>query len=213
MVHIVVVLDASGSMSSIQSDVIKSVNEFIRDQQKIKDDNCTFTFVTFSDSVNIGILKTPIENAQTLTTDNYKTTGCTALYKAITDSIKIFENEKDVLMVIVTDGQENASPTEYNRQSVFDLVTKHKNKNGWNFVYLSADLDTFSQGTNIGFGTESFSYDSNGFTNCTSGCSNTAVGYSSLAKNISGLCNTAIGDMRLASKGSNIAIGSSALSK
>src|ERR1700679_3537488 len=113
MVHIVMLLDESGSMASIKHDIIKSVNDFINEQKTIKDPNCTFTFVSFSDTVRTMSLKTPLHRTFPLTVENYNPTGSTALYKAIIDTINLFEHDSNVLMVIVTDGQENASPREY----------------------------------------------------------------------------------------------------
>ncbi|HSW77020.1 MAG TPA: vWA domain-containing protein [Candidatus Saccharimonadales bacterium] len=195
MSHIVMILDESGSMDSLQEAIIKSVNEFITKQKKLKDE-CTFTFITFSDVVKTNLTKVPMALAPTLTTDNYKPTGCTALFKAITDTIKVFENDSNVIMVIVTDGQENASGPEYTRQSVFDLVSKHKNKNGWTFVYLNTDIDTFTQGDNIGFGTTGFTTSDTGPTCNTTGCNNVAIGYNALAKGISKDCCQVVSNAR-----------------
>ena len=197
MVHIVMILDESGSMGGIQKDIIKSVNDFITEQKSIKNDSCTFTFVSFSDVIKLGALKVPIERAALLTPQSYKPSGSTALYKAVIDTLKIFENDSDVLVVIVTDGEENSSGKDYTREKVFNLVTKHKGTNGWNFVYLSADVDTFGQGVNMGLGSsgmESFN---------TSGTCNVAVGYGALAQNISTTCSRVCTNMR-----SNVAVGS-----
>jgi Mg-chelatase subunit ChlD len=182
MANIVMVLDQSGSMGNIRNDIIGSVNTFIDGQ---RNNGSTFTLITFSDCINTIINKVPINKVSHIGQESYYPTGSTALFKAIIDTIKKFENEENVLMVIVTDGQENASPKEYTRKKVFDLVTSHADKNGWKFIYLSADIDTFTQGANLGFGTNQ------NMSNMT-GCCNTAVGYSSLAKNISSACNIAV---------------------
>jgi uncharacterized protein YegL len=187
MANIVMILDKSGSMSSIQSDIIGSINQFITDQKKIAD-TATFTFVTFSDNVEVVFFKKPLSEVQTITDNDYKPTGSTALFDAIGLTINKFEHDKDVLMVIVTDGQENASK-RYKRKEIFDMVSKHKGKNGWNFIYLSADIDTFDQGTSLGFGTSGFA----GNNTCVY---NKAVGYSSLSSNIAGTCSKEVDKMR-----------------
>src|SRR5207302_6965228 len=145
--------------------------------------------------------------APTLTEQNYNPTGSTALFKAISDTIAAFEQDSNVIMVIVTDGQENASPSTYTRQSVFDLVTKHKNQNGWTFVYLNTDIDTFSQGAAIGFGTAGFAADAEGFMSSnTTGCNNVAIGYQSLGTNIKTTCCQVVSQARA----SNTYVGTSA---
>lgn len=196
MVHIVMILDESGSMSPIRTDIIKSVNEFITQQKNLNQDECTFTFVTFSDTVKTTVLKKQIKNAQLITEASYKPTGCTALFKAIVDTITIFENDSDVLMVIVTDGCENASGKDYTKERVFEMVTKHKNQNGWNFIYLSADIDTFGQGTNLGFGNDGFVTKEGMTSYNSSGCNNVMSGYSNLSANISKTCSRVVSDMR-----------------
>lgn len=184
--NIVMILDKSGSMSNIRNDIIGSVNQFISDQRKVND--ASFTFVTFSDNVETKFFKQPISSAKNITDSDYQTTGSTALYDAIGLTITKFEHDKNVLMVIVTDGQENASK-KFNRKEVFDMVNKHKGVNGWNFIYLSADIDTFDQGTGVGFG-------SNSMWGNASGCTNAAVGYKSLSKGIAEQCNATVQNIR-----------------
>jgi hypothetical protein len=131
------------------------------------------------------ISKEPIQNVPHINSEKYNPTGSTALYKAISDTIDVFENESDVIMVIVTDGQENASPREYTREKIFNLISNHKNKNGWKFVYLSSDIDTFTQGVNLGFG-------SNNDFHCSAGSCNMTIGKKALGSAISGVCSMVV---------------------
>ena len=182
--QIVMVLDASGSMQQIQNDVIGSVNSFLA-EEKAKDSQDGFTLVCFSDFVKTEISKKPIKDVEALTSKTYKIGGSTALFKAIIDTINTFEKEDNLVMVIVTDGQENASPKEYTRQRVFDLVQKCKADKNWTFSYLSADIDTFDQGVGLGFGTvDQETLDVSGLKYKMASC-NTTASYSSLGKQIS----------------------------
>ena len=52
-----------------------------------------------------------------------------------------FRYERDVLMVIVTDGQENASK-QYNRKEVMDMLDEKQKYCNWTYVYLSNDITT-----------------------------------------------------------------------
>jgi uncharacterized protein YegL len=146
---IVLILDESGSMESIRNDMLKSINDLIKEQQQVKERPTTFTLVKFSDKVNRYISNKPLNNIKLLSSEDYTPNGSTALYDAIGDTINWFRNEKDVLMVIVTDGQENSS-TKYNKQQINTMIEQKKETNNWSYVYLSNDLSTKLQGNNIG---------------------------------------------------------------
>jgi hypothetical protein len=185
--NIVMILDASGSMQTIQNDIIGSVNKFVEDE-KVAKSQSLFTFVTFSDKVETKILKKPISEIPLLTKQNYVIGGLTALFQAIVDTIEMFKDETDVVMCIVTDGDENKSPAGYTRQKVFDMVTKFKDEKGWVFSYLSCNLDTFKQGANLGFGT-THQTDPN-YIN--TGSANTCVGYADMGKALDFSCKKAV---------------------
>jgi len=146
---IVLILDESGSMESIRNDMLKSINDLIKEQKQVKERPSTFTLVKFSDKVNRYISNKPLDNIKLLSSEDYTPNGSTALYDAIGDTINWFRNEKDVLMVIVTDGQENSS-TKYNKQQINSMIEQKKETNKWSYVYLSNDLNTQLQGNNIG---------------------------------------------------------------
>lgn len=146
---IVIVLDESGSMENIRDKMRNSINDLINEQKQVKGRPATFTLVKFSDKVKRVIQNRPLDQINNLTSEDYTPNGSTALYDAIGNTISWFRNEKDVLMVIVTDGQENAS-TRYDRHMINDMIDEKKHHNNWSYVYLSCDLNTFAQGNNIG---------------------------------------------------------------
>jgi hypothetical protein len=185
--NIVMILDASGSMQQIQGDIIGSVNKFVEDE-KVAKSQSLFTLVTFSDKVETKIFKKPISEIPLLTKQNYVINGLTALFQAIVDTIEMFKDETDVVMCIVTDGQENRSPANYTRKSVFDTVTKFKDEKGWTFSYLSCNLDTFEQGANLGFGTTH----QNDPNYAATGSANTCVGYVDMGKALDFSCKKAV---------------------
>lgn len=146
---IVIVLDESGSMNSIRGQIIKSINDLILEQKQIKERPATFTLVKFNDNVNRIIVNKLLTNVQTISYSDYNPSGSTALYDAIGNTIDWFKNEKNVLMVIVTDGQENASK-KYTRYQINKMIDEKKEKSDWTYVYLSSDLSTEVQGNNLG---------------------------------------------------------------
>lgn len=153
---IVVVLDESGSMGNIRDNMLKSINDLLKEQKQIKERPATFTLVKFNDKINRKMENMPLEETRLLTTEDYKPEGSTALYDAIGNTVNRFRNERDVLMVIITDGQENAS-TRYTKEYCTQKIDEKKKYNNWSYVYLSCDLNTAEQGTAMGLKNSSFS--------------------------------------------------------
>jgi Mg-chelatase subunit ChlD len=116
--HITLILDRSGSMASIKSDVIAGVNNFINEQKKVPG-RCTLTVVQFDDKDPYEVLidKKDIADATVLT--DYQPRGWTPLYDAVgrgivmtgdwLRSLRDNERPEKVVFVIMTDGAENHS--------------------------------------------------------------------------------------------------------
>lgn len=145
---IVIILDESGSMKCIKNDMIKSINDLINEQQTI-DKPCKFTLVKFNENVNRIIENVNIKEVSLLSESSYNPSGTTALYDAIGDTIDHFRYEKDLLIVIVTDGQENSSKI-YKKTEVKNILDEKQKNRGWNYVYLANDLSVSKQGDDLG---------------------------------------------------------------
>src|SRR6476620_7328202 len=123
---VTVILDRSGSMEAIASDVIGGFNQFLAEQQRHPGD-CRLTLVQFDDRYEVLYLARPIADAARLTADTFEPRGSTALLDAIGRTIDATgarlaalpeaERPNRVLLAIVTDGQENAS-VHYTRDRV-----------------------------------------------------------------------------------------------
>lgn len=147
---IVMILDESGSMEDVKDNMIKSINDLIKEQKQVTEGKpATFTLVKFNSTIKRVIEDKPLNDVTYLTSNDYRPNGSTALYDCIGDTIQRFRNQKDVLMVIVTDGQENAS-RDYNNRDVTRMIEDKKKYDGWTYVYLSCDINTFTQGNNMG---------------------------------------------------------------
>ena len=145
---IVVILDESGSMQDIADEMISSLNGLIQEQKTIKDKICRFTLVKFNNNVTRVITNKKLKKIGKI--DDYKPCGGTALYDAIGETIDWFRYERDVTMIVITDGQENSS-TQYRKNKVMNMVKEKETYAGWNYVYLGCDLATASQGNTLGF--------------------------------------------------------------
>ena len=142
-----IIIDESGSMQSIKTAAIDSVNETIQtirsSQKKHEDQEHYVSLVTFNDDVKTIYECVPVDEVKELTAETYQPACCTALYDAMGISLnalrkKVAEDDK-VLVTVVTDGYENASK-EYSGKAIKALVDELKTK-GWVFAYIGANQD------------------------------------------------------------------------
>lgn len=133
-----IILDESGSMSSIEKQAIDGVNETVQTiraaQKKHPDQEHLVSLVSFnSDAVKTIYDKVEAERVEELTDKQYVPSCCTPLYDAMGNAInalrKSVANDDAVIVTIITDGYENAS-SEYNGPAIKKLVETMKSK-GW----------------------------------------------------------------------------------
>ena len=151
---IVFVLDKSGSMSGSEKDTIGGYNSFLSKERK-KNNNSLVTTVLFDNNYEKIYDRVNISNVKKLTEKEYYVGGCTALYDAIGKTITELDRKhpEKVLFVITTDGMENASQ-EYNKNNIKKLIESHKN---YEFIFLGAGIDSYSEGASIGIKKENIS--------------------------------------------------------
>lgn len=141
-IHLVSILDRSGSMGGTEVEVIGAYNAFIEDQKKLADKEgvkMKATLVLFDDRVEKVYTKKALNDVPELTPDIYFVRGMTAYFDAVGKLISEFDDKKNVMFFIETDGRENASK-EYNQASIKTLIDK-KTKDGWDFNFVGADLN------------------------------------------------------------------------
>jgi len=159
-IHIAVVLDRSGSMASIASDIVGGFNHYLREQQK-REGPARMTLVQFDgeDPFEVLIDGRDLQDVAELTPGSYQPRGNTPLLDAVGRMILRVDADitsragkglpaEDQVVVIVTDALENAS-REFTRPGVFDLIEQRRQA-GWVFVFLGADQDAYEEGTRIG---------------------------------------------------------------
>lgn len=145
--HIVCILDRSGSMGSLTDEVIGSFNNFIKEQKEIKG-KAKVTTILFDDKYEVLHDKVNLDDVPELTTKEYFTRGMTAMNDAIGKTITSLMDKKKAIVLIQTDGAENAS-IEYTYDMVKQLVKK-KTKDGWQFNFLGANIDAQVVGQQYG---------------------------------------------------------------
>lgn len=147
---VALLLDETGSMQVCKTSTISGFNEYVESLKSDKDVKYRFTLVKFN-TMHITTVydKAKVADVIPLTTDTYIPNWTTPLYDAIAHIIKLCEeSKKKKIIVIMTDGQENAS-REYSRQGIFDLISK-KCDEGWEFVFLGANQDAWVEAGGIG---------------------------------------------------------------
>lgn len=153
--EIIVLLDRSGSMASIKSDVEGGFKEFIEEQKKL-DGECAVTLCQFDTEYETVWENRDLHSIEKL---NLTPRGGTALFdamgKTIDDVGYRLKNtpEKDrperILFIVVTDGEENSSRKETS-SSVKKRVNHQTNKYNWKFIFMGANQDAVLAGENIG---------------------------------------------------------------
>lgn len=151
---IYVIIDGSGSMSAIKQDVVKGINEFIKEQQddvKASGEDVKFSLTTFDTNVMEVYIKENISLVNPVTIKETFLGGGTALLDAIGQTLT---NAEDVqadrnLVVIYTDGEENSS-REFDKDDIEKLIEKLSNTGKWQFVYLGAEFAEFTEDAAFG---------------------------------------------------------------
>jgi len=171
--HLIIILDASGSMRSIKDDIKGSFTEFLKKQRE-EPGKTVFDLFQFNDVVKRSVNAADLATFHDDLMGKYVCSGCTALNDAVCKAIdkvghefaEMPEDERPehVLCVIITDGMENAS-REHTSQDVKDRIEHQKTMYNWQFEFLAADQDAFAAGQAFGIDYDScmnFSHDFKG---------------------------------------------------
>jgi len=155
------VVDQSGSMSGSEGPTIEGFNSQLNTLKQLKlehPENEYLVSVTYFEDEVMEIMKfASIEQIQLLSRENYRPGGLTALLDGIGKSIEsirknydqeIRENLASVVMVILTDGGENASKF-YTRNLVAEMIKELDTTGKWTFSFLGADLDAVSASNDL----------------------------------------------------------------
>jgi len=154
-VHVSFLLDRSGSMGAIRDDVIGGFNQFLREQQA-QPGACRMTLVQFDSQGPFEILADarPVAEIVPLDAARYQPRASTPLLDALGQLLEHADRRargrnEDVVVVVFTDGQENAS-REWTRAALFERIEALK-KQGWSFVFLGANQDSYAEAGALGF--------------------------------------------------------------
>lgn len=161
LTSIVILVDESGSMDSLQQETISGINTFVEDQKKLPG-SAELTLAKFSYKNAYLFKNKPLSEVTPLTTDHYRPSGGTALLDSLGTTIddlgshlKSTPDEArpgKVIFVVITDGQENSS-THFKRSQIAQMTKHQQDKYNWEFVFLGANLDAVHEADTLGFKT------------------------------------------------------------
>ena len=145
-------LDMTGSMGVDKPATINAFNEYIGGL-KANEGTAGFKFslAVFNSDIGIGlnIEKGSLVDVPELNDVNYAPAGTTPLYDAIGLSIDSLEEvQGQVLFIILTDGEENASQ-QFDKEEILKRIS-NRTEQGWKFVFLGCDIDAMKQSEDLG---------------------------------------------------------------
>ena len=158
LTELVFILDKSGSMAGLEADTIGGFNSMI-ERQKKEDGEALVSTVLFSGESKVIHDRVDLQKIEPMTDKQYYVGGCTALIDAIGGAIHHIGNvhkyarEEDrpehTIFIITTDGMENASH-RYTSDQVKAMVNRQKEKYGWEFLFLGANIDAVETAARFG---------------------------------------------------------------
>ena len=158
LTELVFILDKSGSMAGLEADTIGGFNSMI-ERQKKEEGEALVSTVLFANRSTVIHDRVDLQKIEPMTDKQYYVGGCTALIDAIGGAIHHIGNvhkyarEEDrpehTIFIITTDGMENASH-RYTSDQVKAMVNRQKEKYGWEFLFLGANIDAVETAARFG---------------------------------------------------------------
>ena len=155
LTRIAFLLDRSGSMQSIKSDIEGGFDAFIVDQRSHPGE-CDVTLAQFDNVYEVVYASKPLRDVPAL---DLQPRGSTALLDAVgrlvtemgSELAALPEDQRPgtVIVAIMTDGMENAS-REWTHAAVKALIEQQTTRYAWEFLYMGADQDAIEVGMSIG---------------------------------------------------------------
>lgn len=162
LTELVFVLDRSGSMAGLEKDTIGGYNALLS-KQRSAEGEAVVTTVLFDDRIELLHDRIDLRGVSSVTEQDYYVRGSTALLDAMGMAIEKTINARrmtdealqpeNTLIAIITDGYENAS-RRFTYEQVHALVTRQRERWGWEFLFIGANMDAIGQAQRFGIGAD-----------------------------------------------------------
>lgn len=165
--YVAALVDCSGSMQALNpQNTASQLQGLIREQKATDTERVDVSVARFSDhdSYRLFIENKPAQDV-TITVDDIRPGGCTALFESIARIITdtgvtlrdmTTERPGKVVVIIFTDGEENASTNEFSgeegRKRIADMIKHQQDVYNWKFYFLGANIDAITVGKSFGIG-------------------------------------------------------------
>jgi uncharacterized protein YegL len=152
--------DRSGSMSSAWNETLNGFKKYVEDMQadQAKDNEVAYLFslTTFDTQINTPYVAVPIADVDSAKLKDFGPRGSTALYDAVGKTLQAHDDDKSLsfdkaIVVIVTDGQENAS-REWSKTALHAAIDDRIKRGNWTFTYLGTQPETWDDASSLGMG-------------------------------------------------------------
>ncbi|WBB94236.1 vWA domain-containing protein [Verrucosispora sp. WMMC514] len=153
---VLLITDESGSMYGLADDVRGGFNAYVEGLRADTERDYRLTVALFNHTYRLLCNAASLTDVPALDRVNYRPGGNTALLDAVGKTVADFEqatvlaDDARVLVVVQTDGAENAS-REYTRDGIAALIREREATARWSFVFLGAGPDTWRQARGMGF--------------------------------------------------------------
>lgn len=158
LTEIVFILDRSGSMAGLEDDTIGGFNAML-EKQRSESGEAILSAVLFDHESEVVYDRVDLRKIEPMTDRQYYVRGSTALLDAIGGAVRHIANvhkyarEEDrpgrTVFIVTTDGMENSS-REYSCAQVRRMVKREQEENGWEFLFLGANMDAISAADSFG---------------------------------------------------------------
>lgn len=158
LTEMVFLIDESGSMGSLTNDTIGGFNSLLN-KQKLETGYANVTTILFNNLSKVVHNSLDIREVKEMTTRDYRPSGGTALLdafglaieKMVAKIVKTPETDRasKVIFVVITDGEENSSH-KYKKETIKLLVEMLTGLVNWQFMFLGANVDAFSEAYSLG---------------------------------------------------------------
>lgn len=152
VLHVIWILDRSGSMSGQEADVIGGFNSYIDGLRAEPHGPVGVSYIRFDNVAELVWNDVPLADVPRMTANEYCVRGSTALLDAFGMTVSAVKPDAAHSYVVIThtDGEENSS-REWTAEKVTELMKAREADGNWTFAFFGEGIDAWAQARDYGF--------------------------------------------------------------